>query len=40
MRSFIAACVAAIVIAAVGAVVLDFYQLPANVAFTTESARL
>jgi hypothetical protein len=40
MRSFIAACIAAVAIAAIGAIVLDFYQLPADVAFTTKSVRL
>jgi hypothetical protein len=40
MRSFIVACVAAIVIALVGAVVLDVYQRPADVAFSTVGARI
>jgi hypothetical protein len=40
MRSFIAASIAAIVIAAIGAIVLDLFQKPASVAFTTESVRL
>jgi hypothetical protein len=39
MRSFIGACVAAVVIAAVGVTVLSFYQEPVNVAFATESVR-
>jgi hypothetical protein len=40
MRAFILACVAAIVIAALGAVVLNFLQEPVSVAFTTSSVRL
>jgi hypothetical protein len=40
MRSFIAASIAAIVIAAIGAIALDLFQKPVSVAFTTESARL
>ncbi|HWM48449.1 MAG TPA: hypothetical protein VNR11_16200 [Xanthobacteraceae bacterium] len=40
MRSFIAACVAAVVIAVIGAAVLNIYQKPADVAFTTTSVRL
>ena len=40
MRSFIMACVAAVVIAAIGAIILDLVQQPADVAFTTESARI
>ena len=40
MRSFIIACIVAVVIAAIGAVILDFVQEPADVAFTTESARI
>jgi hypothetical protein len=40
MRSFIMACIAAAVIAAIGAFVLNFVQEPADVAFTTESARI
>ena len=40
MRSFIIACVAAVVIAAIGAAVLNFAQEPVDVAFTTESARI
>ncbi len=39
MRSFILACIAAVVIAVIGAVVLDQFQEPAKVAFSTESAR-
>lgn len=40
MRSFIAACIASIVIAALGAVALDLIQEPVATAFTTQSVRL
>jgi len=40
MRSFIFACIAAVVIAAIGAIILNFIQEPADIAFTTESARI
>jgi hypothetical protein len=40
MRSFILACIAAIVIAAIGAAVLNLVQEPVDIAFTTESARI
>ncbi len=40
MRSFIIACIATVVIAAIGAVALDYIQKPVNVAFTTTSVRL
>jgi hypothetical protein len=40
MRSFILACIAAVMIAAIGAVILNFIQEPADIAFTTESARI
>jgi len=40
MRSFILACVAAVVIAAVGAVALNFFQKPVDVAFATVGARV
>jgi hypothetical protein len=40
MRSFIVACVAAIVVAAVGAIALSYLQEPVSVAFATESVRL
>jgi hypothetical protein len=40
MRSFILACIAAVVIAAIGAVILNFIQEPADIAFTTESSRI
>ena len=40
MRSFIVACIAALVIAAVGAAALSFIQEPVSVAFATGSARI
>jgi hypothetical protein len=40
MRSFIVACIAALVIAAVGAVALNLIQKPVAVAFTTDAVRL
>ena len=40
MRSFILACLAATVIAVVGAFILDSFQESASVAFATESARV
>ena len=40
MRSFIGACVAAIVIAAIGAIVLNFYQESVHMAYATESVRI
>jgi hypothetical protein len=40
MRSFIMACIAAVVIAAVAAVALSFLQEPVDVAFTTSGVRL
>jgi len=40
MRSFIMACIAAALIAAIGAMILNFVQEPVDVAFTTESARI
>jgi hypothetical protein len=40
MKSFIVACVAAVVIAVVGALVLDVYQKPADTAYTTTGVRL
>lgn len=39
MRSFIVACIAAIVIAAFGMVVLNSIQEPVSVAFATSSVR-
>jgi hypothetical protein len=40
MKTFIVACVAAIVIAIIGVVVLDSVQESADKAFTTTSVRL
>jgi hypothetical protein len=40
MRSFILACVALVVIAAINAVILRQLQEPAKEAFTSQSARL
>jgi hypothetical protein len=40
MRSFIAGCLAAVVLALVGAVALNLMQEPASVAFSTEAVRL
>ena len=40
MRSFVAACIVAIALAAVGAIALDRIQEPVNVAFTTVGVRL
>ena len=40
MRSFIVACVAALIVATIGAVVLNSLQEPVSVAFATESVRL
>jgi hypothetical protein len=40
MRSFIVACVAAIVIAVIGGVVLNSIQEPVDKAFTTNAVRL
>ena len=40
MRSFVVACIAALIIAALGAVVLNVYQTPAAVAFSTEAVRI
>jgi hypothetical protein len=40
MRSFVIACIAAVVIASIGAISLNFVQEPVNVAFATESVRL
>lgn len=39
MRAFIIACIATVVIAAVGAVALDFFQVPVDVAFTTGGVK-
>lgn len=40
MRSFIVACIAVIIIAAVGAIALNQFQEPTSAAFTSESARI
>jgi hypothetical protein len=40
MRSFIVACIAALVIAALGAAILNVYQTPASEAFSTEAVRI
>ena len=40
MRTFLVACVVAVVIAAIGAVALNFIQEPVDVAFTSSSARI
>lgn len=40
MRSFVAACIALVVIAGIGALGLHFLQEPADVAFATQSVRL
>jgi hypothetical protein len=40
MRSFVTACVAAVVIAVIGAFALSYIQEPASVAFTTQGAHL
>ena len=40
MRSFIAACIAAVVLAGIGYVVLGRLQEPVSVAFSTDSVRL
>ena len=40
MKTFLIACVAAIVIAVIGGVVLNGMQQPADKAYTTEAVRL
>jgi hypothetical protein len=40
MLSFVTACIAAIVLAVIGAVVLDHLQEPVSVAFATAGVRL
>jgi hypothetical protein len=40
MRSFIFACVAAVAIATIGALGLNFFQEPVDVAFATVGARV
>jgi hypothetical protein len=40
MRAFVLACVAAVVIAAIGAVGLQLVQEPVSIAFATDAVRL
>jgi hypothetical protein len=40
MKAFLAACVIAIVIAVAGAYVLNMYQQPVSVAFSTTGTRI
>ena len=40
MRSFLVACVAAITVAAIGAIALNAVQEPVSIAFATHSARI
>ena len=40
MPSFIAACIVAIAIATIGALVLNFFQEPVSVAFATVGVRI
>lgn len=40
MRSFVVACIAAVVIAPIGAFALNYFQKPAAIAFATEEVRL
>jgi len=40
MYSFIGACVATVLIAAIGAAILNFYQESVHVAYVTESVRI
>lgn len=40
MRSFVAAVIAAVVIAGVAAIVLNGFQKPAEVAYSTSAARI
>jgi hypothetical protein len=40
MLSFVTACVAAVLLAGVGAVVLDHFQEPVSMAFATVGVRL
>jgi hypothetical protein len=39
MRSFLIACIAAVVVAVIGALTLNSIQEPVSVAFTTTAAR-
>lgn len=40
MRSFISACAAVVVTAAIGVFALNFYQEPVSAAFVTEAVRI
>jgi hypothetical protein len=40
MPSFIVACIAAVVIAGIGAIALNYAQEPVSAAFTTEAVRI
>jgi hypothetical protein len=40
MRAFVMACVCAVVIAALGGLILNYVQEPASVAFATKAVRL
>jgi hypothetical protein len=40
MRSFLTACITAVVIALIGVVALNMVQKPADMAFTTSGARI
>jgi hypothetical protein len=40
MRAFIVACIAAVVIAVCAVIVLNSFQEPVNVAFTTSAVRI
>ena len=40
MYSFIGACIATILIAAIGAAILDVYQEPVQMTYATESVRI
>lgn len=40
MHSFIGACVASVLLAAIGATILNLYQEPVHVAYVTESVRI
>ena len=40
MRIFVSACIAAVVLAIIGAIVLDHLQEPVSAAFATSAVRL
>jgi hypothetical protein len=40
MRVFVLACISAVVLAGLGALVLSYVQEPASVAFASEAARI